>query len=73
MARGLAALDRTRELDRAAVEQQLFGQRGFASVWMRNNGEGAATPGLFEIRHENPFKAGHYTQAPARCNCQTQL
>jgi hypothetical protein len=38
----LAALDRTGHLDRAAEQQQLFGQRGLAGVRMGNDGEGAA-------------------------------
>ncbi len=39
--RGLAALDRAGELDRAAEQQQLFGERGLARVGMRNDGKRA--------------------------------
>src|SRR3989344_2692134 len=44
MPRCLASLDRTRELDGAAEQQQLFGERGLARVGMGDDGEGA-TPG----------------------------
>ena len=43
MARGLASLDRAGELDRAAEQQQLLGERGLAGVGVGNDGEGAAT------------------------------
>ena len=39
VARRLAALDGARELDGAAEQQQLFGERGLAGVGMRNDGE----------------------------------
>ena len=43
---GLAArLDRTRDMDGAAEQQQLFGQRRLARVGMGNDGKGAAQPG----------------------------
>ena len=47
--RGGAALIAARphtagQVDGVAVKQQFFGQRGFAGVWMRNNGE--RTPGI---------------------------
>ena len=42
VARGLAPLDRAGELDRAAVQQQLFGERGLAGVGVRDDGESAA-------------------------------
>ena len=37
--RGLARLDRAGLTNRAAVEQQLFGQRGFTGVRVRDDGE----------------------------------
>ena len=43
VARGLAALDGAGQLDRAAEQQQLLGERGLAGVGVRNDGEGAAT------------------------------
>ena len=36
----------TRHLDCAAVKQKLFGQRGFARIWVRDDGKGP-TPGNF--------------------------
>src|SRR5690606_24156944 len=39
---GLARLDRAGELDRAAEQQQLLGQRGLARVRVRDDGERAA-------------------------------
>ena len=43
---GLAArLHRTRDMDRAAEQQQLLGQRGLAGVGMRDDGERAPQPG----------------------------
>ena len=41
VARGLAALHGAGQLDRAAEQQQLLGQRGLAGVRMRDDGEGA--------------------------------
>ena len=41
MARGLAALDRTGELDRSSEQQEFFRQRGLARVRMGNDGESA--------------------------------
>jgi methyl-accepting chemotaxis protein len=41
MASGLAALDRAGQLDRAAEQQQLFGEGGLAGVRVGNDGEGA--------------------------------
>jgi serine/threonine protein kinase len=46
VAGGLAALDRAGHLDRAAEQQQLFGQRGLAGVGVGNDGEGAAARGF---------------------------
>ena len=43
VARGLAALDGAGQLDRAAEQQQLLGERGLAGVGVRDDGEGAAT------------------------------
>ena len=42
VARRLAALDGAGELDRAAEQQQLLGQRGLAGVRVGNDGKGAA-------------------------------
>jgi hypothetical protein len=43
VARGAAGLDGAGEVDGAAVEQQLLGQRRLARVGVRDDGEG--TPG----------------------------
>src|SRR3546814_15632260 len=52
VARGLARLDRTGHLDRAAEQQQLLGERGLARVRVRNDREGAAAGGFGgNIRH----------------------
>ena len=49
---GLAALHGTGELDRAAVQQQFFGQRRFAGIRMRDDRKGAAFTNLvFEALH----------------------
>ena len=42
VARGLAALDGARHLDRAAEQQQLLGERGLAGVRVRDDRKGAA-------------------------------
>ena len=44
VARGFAALDRAGELDGAAEQQQLFGERGLAGVGMRNDGKSSSFP-----------------------------
>ena len=52
MAVALLALDRARGLDRAAVEQELFGQRGFTGVGVRDDRKGPAPLDFFLIlRH----------------------
>src|SRR3546814_1055426 len=52
VARGLARLDRTGHLDRAAEQQQLLGQGGLAGVRVRNDREGAAAGGFGgNVRH----------------------
>jgi hypothetical protein len=48
MARGLASFHGAGELDRAAEQQQLFGERGLAGVGVRDDGEGAATRDFVE-------------------------
>jgi hypothetical protein len=42
MARRLASLDRTRHLDGAPEQQELFGQGGLAGVRVRDDGKGAS-------------------------------
>ena len=37
-----ARLNLARKVDRATLQQQLFGQRGFTSIGMRDNREGSA-------------------------------
>ena len=44
VARSLAALDGTGNLDRTREQQQLFGQRGLTRVRVGDDGKGAATP-----------------------------
>ena len=46
VARGATRLHRAGQVDRAAVEQQLFGQRRFASVRMRDDRKGATAKNL---------------------------
>ena len=75
VARGLARLDRAGHLDRAAEQQQLFGQRGLAGVGMRDDGEGAAAAGFAQVlghgraprrERQGPGKEGqNYTSGPA--------
>ena len=48
--RGFAPLHGTRELDRAAVEQQLFRQRRLAGIRVGNDGEGASQADLLVNR-----------------------
>ena len=43
MATRLAGLDATRNLDCPGVQQKLFSQRRFASIWMGDDGKAAAT------------------------------
>jgi len=56
---GLARLDRTGLMDRAAVEQELLGQRRFTRVGVRDDGEGS--PALHfllgdgNLLHRNPL------------------
>jgi hypothetical protein len=45
----LAALDGARHLNSLAVQQQLFGHRGFAGVGMRNNRKGPASTHFVNI------------------------
>ena len=59
VARGLAALDRAGELDRAAEQQQLFGERGLAGVGVRDDGEGAATRHFVEGLIHPPYVTGN--------------
>jgi hypothetical protein len=42
----LAAAHRAGKLDRTGVEQELFGERGLAGVWMRDDRERAAARDL---------------------------
>src|SRR6185437_1541515 len=49
VARSLAALDRAGHLDRAAEQQQLFGQCGLAGIGVRDDREGAAAPGFSSV------------------------
>lgn len=59
VAGSLASLHRAGHLDRAAEQQQLFGQRGLAGVWMGNNGEGAAARGFVgDFGHEGARPVG---------------
>ena len=46
LAAGRARLDRAGEVDGAAVEQELLGERGLAGVGVRDDREGAPPPGL---------------------------
>ena len=43
MARGLAGLDATGDLNRTREKQELFREGGFARVRVRNNGERSAS------------------------------
>lgn len=43
MATGLAGLYAARNLNCSSVQQKLFSQRGFASIWMRDDGKATAT------------------------------
>src|SRR5450830_1019621 len=43
MASTLTRFDRTRQLDRAREHQQLFSERGFTCIRVRNNAKGTAT------------------------------
>jgi hypothetical protein len=52
-------LDVTGELDRAAEQQELFGQRGLAGVRMRDDGEGAPAPDLARQRRAVMACDGH--------------
>ncbi len=49
MPRRLAPLHRPGHLDRAAEQQQLFGQRGLARVRVTDDGEGAAAAGFLQM------------------------
>ena len=49
MAGGFARLHRAGELDGAAEQQQLLGERGLARVGVGDDGEGAA---LFDVAQE---------------------
>ena len=51
MAVSLLALDRAGGLDRAAVEQELFGQSGFTGVGVRNDRKGAPPADLVFVIH----------------------
>ena len=51
MAAGLAALDRTGDLDRAGEQQQLFRQRRLTGVRVGNDGKGAAAAGFGGVGH----------------------
>jgi len=53
MTSGFAAFDRAGQLDRAAEQQQLFGQGGLASIGVGDDGEGASPIEFVE-------KDGHY-------------
>ena len=53
VARGGLAFDGARQLDRPAVEQELFGQRGFARVRVGDDGEGSAPFDFFFIIRHN--------------------
>ena len=56
MAGGLPGADFTRDLNGTAKPQQLFSQRGFTCVRVRNDREGAATG---ELIFEFLNRAGH--------------
>src|SRR3546814_1103373 len=63
MAIRLAALDGAGKLDRAAEQQQLFGQGGLAGVGMRNDGErAAARRALGDDTHEVLRGGAHCTR-----------
>ncbi len=55
---GLARLHRARELDGAAEQQQLLGERGLAGVGMRDDRKRAACgDGLFHAEHTGKKRA----------------
>ena len=77
MARSLAPLDRTRQLNGTTKQQQLFSQGGLARIRMGNYGKSAATRHfVFETTHiyqgKSQPKEGHILPDQAREQVENQ-
>ena len=72
MARGLARLDGAGLANRAAVEQQLFRQRRFTGVRVRNNCEGAPARHFrlkLGMKHNQPPASQNRDSRPSTAQC----
>lgn len=69
----LLALDGTRHLNGATQQQQLFGDRGFAGIRVRDDCEGTpCVDGVAQVRHGFglPLKSADYTPFLAGAQCK---
>ena len=58
MARSLARLDRTGNLNRTGKQQELFSQGGFTGVWVGNDRKGATAAGFGGEGQSGGFQKG---------------